>query len=64
MFVSTRRFETHMEYIKSQHAYLQERYWKLARAHYLLLSHLGLNEVEVPQAVKLVKKGGPEPSET
>jgi len=43
---------------------LQDRYWKVWNSYYLLLQHLGLNEVERPRQVVLVKKGGPEPSET
>ena len=64
MFVTTRRFEARMECMEREYRDLQDRYWKVWNSYYLLLQHLGLNEVERPRQVVLVKKGGPEPSET
>lgn len=64
MFVSTRRFESRMDYMEREYKDLQNRYWELRGAHSRLLEHLGVNEVELPRKVVLVAKGGPEPSET
>lgn len=63
MFVSTRKFEERMAYMRREYKDLQDRYWKIWHAHQRLLQHLGLNEVEVPEKVVLVAKCGPEPGE-
>ena len=39
---------------------LKDKYYLLMRKHDILLSHLGLTEIEVPSRLELRKKGGPE----
>lgn len=60
MFVTTKRFEREMSYVRSELSTLRERYWELRHAHERLLNHLQVLEVQIPNHVVLRKKGGPE----
>ena len=59
MFVSTRSFDTQMDYMERQYKDLRDRYWELWESHVRLLEHLGVTEVVVPRKVVLVAKDVP-----
>lgn len=59
MFVSTRRFDTQMDYMERQYKALWDRYWELRESHARLLEHLGVTEFIVPRKVVLAAKDVP-----
>ena len=63
MFVTTKRFNWLMDRRDSAIQELQNKYYLLLRKHNLLLTHLGLTEVDVPAKTELRTKGRPEKSE-
>lgn len=53
MFVTRKEFERRLEYKDNEIERLRNKFWELHNAHYALLSHLGLEEVETPAKVEL-----------
>lgn len=54
MFVTKKRLEQEVEYRRRDIRDLEQKYWDLLKAHYRLLKHLGLKEVERPKSVVLI----------
>ena len=60
MFVTKRRLESELDYMRKSIDTMNDKYWAIYRAHQRLLSELGFTDEVVHEHWVLRKKGGPE----
>ena len=63
MFVTKATLDWRLEQRDRDIKALEAKYWALWHKHNLLLTHLGLTEIDVPAKTELRTKGGPEKGE-